>query len=345
MKIEIRKLLIIGGILVAAGIALSALGLLFGGSTMLYIDSKGLHAGDTEKKQVEYQKISGTVENLTVDLSTSDLEIIASDENAIEAVYMGDQMKPVIKQDGNKTSVMTEAKATNNFPIISFGVGIINESKVKLYLDKKTMYQTTKIQVDNGKIVFEGGVKVQNLEIENHLGDLVLAGIEADNINIKLNSGKSTLENIKCKSFLSVHQLGDFDAKGLIAQSANIKSNSGDTILNDSSLDQVMLESDLGKIKGYNITLKGGDIVSRSGSTDLKGSITGMFSIKSNLGDVSLNTDKPKNDFYCKLKTSLGNVRINGEKIEGSLQDGNENAPNRITIQNDSGDIEVNFGH
>lgn len=345
MKIEIRKLLIIGGVLAAAGIVLSGLGFLFGGSTMLYVDSRGLHAGNSEKKQLEYQQISGSIENLIIELSTSDLEIIPSDENAIEAVYRGDQMKPVVKQDGNKISIMAEAKAESRFPVVSFGMGIINESKVKLYLDKKTMLQTMKIKVDCGHIALQESIKIKNLEIENHLGDLTLSGIEADDISLKLNSGKSTLENINCKNFVSVHNLGDLRAKGLIAQSGNIRSNSGSTVLNDSSLDQIIIESDLGEIEGYNLTLKGGDIISRSGHTNLQGNISGVLNIKSNLGDVSINTDKPKKDFYCKLKTSLGDVRLNGENMEGSLQEGNDSAANRITVQNDSGNIEVNFGN
>ena len=113
MKFDSKKLLKIGGILAAGGLLLAGVGMLLGGMTSTYIDSRGIHVMKYEEKRLEYQKLPGKIENLDIDFSMADLEIILADENAIEAVYYEDSAKPEIHQDGNTTTITSKSQEEN----------------------------------------------------------------------------------------------------------------------------------------------------------------------------------------------------------------------------------------
>lgn len=89
-----------------------------------------------EEKRLEYQKIPGKIENLDIDFSLADLEIILADENAIEAVYYEDSAKPVIHQDGNTTAITSRSQEENRMVLMGVG-NIYGNSKIKVYLDKR----------------------------------------------------------------------------------------------------------------------------------------------------------------------------------------------------------------
>ena len=343
MKFDSKKLLKIGGILAAGGLLLAGVGMLLGGMTSTYIDSRGIHVMKYEEKRLEYQKLPGKIENLDIDFSMADLEIILADENAIEAVYYEDSAKPEIHQDGNTTTITSKSQEENR--VVFMGVGnIYGNSKIKVYLDKKETGQSLDARLDNGKIKFNGPRAFKALSIQNHLGSVDMASVKADSVYIKLDNGDLDVSDVESKSFTAQNHLGKITAANIRADEGSIKNDNGKITLTDSTYNMLTAEDHLGDIAGEGLNVRGGQFKNDNGKISLSGAIEGEINVTAHLGDVNIKTSIPRETAGYQLSTSLGKVEVDGAKYEEAVRDENQSGTSRFVINNNNGDIRLDFG-
>ena len=343
MKFESKKLLKIGGILAAGGLLLAGVGALLGGMTSTYIDSKGIHVYKYEEKKLEYQKIPGKIENLDIDFSLADLEIILADENAIEAVYYNDSAKPEIQQKGNTTTITSKSQEEHR--MVLMGVGNLHgNSKIKVYLDKKEAGQSLDAKVDNGKIQFSGPRDFKALSLQNHLGSVKLDSVKADSVYVKLDNGDLDISDVETGSFTVENHLGKINAANIRAGEGNVKNDNGRITLSDSTYTSLTAEDHLGDMAADRVNIKGGQFKNDNGNITLSGAIEGEINVTAHLGDVNIKTSIPKETAAYQLSTSLGKVEVDGAKYEEAVRDENQSATSRFVVNNNNGNIRLDFG-
>lgn len=344
MKFESKKLLKIGGILAAGGLLLAGVGALLGGMNSTYIDSKGIHVLKYEEKKLDYQKIPGKIENLDIDFSMVDLEIILADENAIEAVYYEDSAKPEIQQKGNTTTI-TSKNQGEQYHMVLMGVGNLHgNSKIKVYLDKKEAGQSLDAKVDNGKIQFSGPRDFKALSLQNHLGSVKLDSVKADSVYVKLDNGDLDISDVETASFTVENHLGKINAANIRAGEGNVKNDNGRITLSDSTYTSLTAEDHLGDMTADRVNIKGGQFKNDNGNITLSGDIQGEINVTAHLGNVNIKTSIPKETAAYQLSTSLGKVEVDGAKYEEAVRDENQSATSRFVVNNNNGNIRLDFG-
>lgn len=168
------------------------------------------------------------------------------------------------------------------------------------------------------------------------------------NINTYRSDAKSTItvyvpayftaREIKIDSGTGNVILKDLSAENLIID-GGAASIDGDNIIITQS---VMLESGVGNITLNNVQLSNVNYDSGVGNLKIEGVISGDSVFDCGVGKVKLNINGSRKDYKLQIDSSIGNVRVNGEKMQSDYQDMGP-APNTISIDSGVGNVDLEF--
>lgn len=231
MKAFTKAALVIAGVSLAAGIALTVTGAIInrGKPIHMYYDH-GFHI-DSEGKVLEMQKtVVDDFTDIVIDVPASDIKFIESDEYAVEYKLQAREMTCE-----SKDGTLTVSSNRKKFEINLSWFGFNNEDYfVNVYYPKGADFGRVDLDSSAGDVLIENGFDCDILILDLSAGDAKIKHVNGD-LEVDMSAGDFDAEN--CKFGKSVFDLsagdvdllnctigggeldmsaGDFDAKALV---------------------------------------------------------------------------------------------------------------------------------
>ena len=317
MKPVTKKILLISGCCMGAGLLLTGAGIVSGGWPGFAITQNGIQSSASQSEPYVLEKtilenFSGI--NLRID-DEADIELLVSDNDNfyLEYTLYGNSGEPEYEID-NGTLNFHYAPGEDT-GISLFGPGTYGRGTspvVRLYIPES--------------------IQMSGVDIFSGYGDLTILGLNAGQADIRLDYGELYIENVSLDS-------GTFDLSA------------GDLEFSDSAVKTLTLMNEYGdcSLKGMHVesadlTLEAGDLVF---DADGLKTLTGY----SDYGDTSLTLYGSVEDYSFSLSTEYGEISVpetspgrlvSGDSLEMTYDyqsDGNK----KVEFSASSGDIEVDL--
>ncbi len=126
----------------------------------------------------------------------------------------------------------------------------------------------------------------------------------------------------------------------------NITSNLGDVKISNVSIDSLHVHQHMGEIELIDVTAEDMELFQDMGDIVYDGAHPGNMRAENHMGDIEVDIDGNSRDYAYSLSTSMGEIKVNGRTQEGISQTwdgGNHDARYRLNLDNDMGDIELEF--
>lgn len=349
MKKFILIVVIINASLLLLGGVLLGLGILLGGKTSFSFDLK-------DKTFIEPVYVDNSFDlddfsSMKIDIKMAKLYIEESDKCRIE-YHLLEDLVPEINVENEKLSVVQK-----NYNFIPVNILTIQEEQyIKIYATKD---QIADIKSSSGGMEIKG----VNLDgtINSQSGSLSIEGSEGDSLDIKVSSGRTTIDNVKYNSLKSDQSSGKFIIKDAEVATLNVRSLSGGIDMENVTAESIEGNSTSGGVDFTNVNAKKANLDVTSGSFNMDGceiddliaeSTSGGVKAEDSKiknayldvssGGVNLNLTGDVNDYDFDLNVSSGSVRVNDEKKDGDyiLSTGKDK---KIKVETSSGSININI--
>ena len=313
MKKAVLIPIIIGGVLLTVGGAFLTIGLVNNATAKL------------EEKTFE---VSGNYKNFKIDLDTSDVTFIPSEDGLTKVVvkerakqhhnvkvenevliidYVNERTwfeNIFVNNDGLKVDVYVPANTYENLEIKSdtgeisipskFGFSSldINVHTGNVYLECN-VFDDANIVASTGNINYNYAT-LNNLEVTTSTGNMNFSKIKvADYIKTNSSTGKLNLEEVKAKELDLKLNTGDITiVDTLVAGKVNIEASTGDVTIKNSDAESLKIKTSTGDVNATLLTSKIVYAKSGTGKIDVPVSTTGGL---------------------CEIETSTGNITVKFE--------------------------------
>ena len=295
--------LILGGVLAVSG------GILVGCS---FKDARAItNTHDLTDKS--YSKID-------IDLETSDVEFIASEESKVvcvesknikhEVLVENDTLKITAEGKQKWIQIFEPSKKVKIYtPVKEFASLNIDVSTGDVAVPSGFTFAETNFKLSTGDVDFKANVGGK-LNIVQSTGDLKLDGVSAAEMYLESSTGKKELYNVN------------------VSGDVKIKASTGKTKLNKFTCHSLVINASTGDIDASEAVMSGDLTVEVStGDVTFKNSNAQAINIKTSTGDVTLSllsshdveveTDTGRTDYphhaegpACDIKTDTGDVKV-----------------------------------
>ncbi|MFC3931364.1 DUF4097 family beta strand repeat-containing protein [Streptococcus dentapri] len=159
--------------------------------------------------------------------------------------------------------------------------------------------------------------------LQNHEADKLVINLPKDtslkDVAIDADAGNLTLENQSISTFHLEQDLGDVTIKNSLLSNANIKVDSGNLNLDNLQIDSGKIDTNLGDLAATNLT------------------INKALAVNTDMGNTAIAlSPKSKAETSVTATVDLGDKKISSDLIQGKT------GKSQLTIEGDTGDIEVN---
>ena len=272
-------------------------------------------------------KIQEAFENISIDTDTTDITLLASEDDSCKVVCLEDAkaVHTVSVQDGTLAIRWTDERTWYE------KIGILAETqKVTIYLPD-TAYDTLMIQEHTGDIDIPKELRFENIDItattgdvknyasaskalriETNTGDIHVNGVTADSMELCVSTGKVTAEGIRCtgdilltvstgdaqftdltcKALLSTGNTGDLSLQNVIAKARfSIERSTGDVRFDGCDATEIFVTTDTGDVTGTLLSDKVFLIDTDTGRVDVPRTTTGgRCKVTTDTGDIRMQT-------------------------------------------------------
>lgn len=112
----------------------------------------------------------------------------------------------------------------------------------------------------------------------------------------------------------------------------------------DAVFESIEIEADMGNVQLTALQVERLDISCDFGNIALDGVQAKNSELSVDFGDILLRTPLPETNYSYECEADFGDVTINGTLMEGEFNRRNPDAPYRMEIQADTGNISIEFG-
>lgn len=256
-------------------------------------------------KQKEYEVIN--INNIDIDLSSSNIEVYLSDNDKIKIEQYGNQ-----KTDKYIDEISEETiKIKEKIRIFEF---FIHHTEYKIYLPKNYLGNLNLKSVSGDILVENISDKIKDIELKTTSGNIkFLVDINSESLNLKSVSGDIELLKVDTKDISIKTTSGNIKTEIINAITADLKSVSGDIKANSlTGLNNVATTSgnirvlDLICLKNSNISTISGDV-----SIKMNNDSNCAIDISTVSGDKNLRKNTYGNGNYkLKIETTSGNIKV-----------------------------------
>ncbi|GAF63362.1 hypothetical protein BTS2_0253 [Bacillus sp. TS-2] len=318
MKRSKRVITVFASALIFIGILLALVGLLNGTKFSIITTANGFQAVGKEDRLQEVVTLDD-FNRIHLDLADADIEVIPSDEFKIEM----DKLKYTevnYSVENNTLVIEDEAFSRFNFAM-SFSANI-HKTNIKIYVPED--------------------IEFDDINLANKFGDIQLAGITSNQINILTNDGDVTMNNIQSNQLMIKNRFGDLTASEVKAGDIKIEMNDGEAQLDFIESTNTSLENHFGNVTLKNFSSEETELEITDGHLKIDGELLGQTFIHSSFGDVYLVLKNTESALSYQLETSFGDITINGNDYS-SRAVSSVDTEHSLNIQSKDGDIEVIF--
>ena len=312
MSGRMKVLWIIIGCLFALGLVLAGTGFALGATGRAWYDSNGLHFGNLNNRTIELaEDNTEPFEDINISLIEADVEIIVANNYGYEFTYTGTNEPEITVRNGT----LTVKEHTENWHINIFGFWNFFDTSatLKVYVPRNATLDNVSLETASGSTMLNGNnVSIRELSCQTASGDIRLYDLSLEKLRLDVASGDVNLNNVS-------------------ATSATINLMSGWLTYRGAELET--LEMNLA-----------------SGDVTLEGEITRLLQLHMTSGDANILLVGDKDDYSFDIKKISGEVRIDGQRVDGGFGGPGLNHSSsgtgqgaHIEIDITSGSVNINF--
>jgi DUF4097 and DUF4098 domain-containing protein YvlB len=332
-----KKLMLLSICLIVLGITMAIIGLLSGGRGSIVLGKDGLEIYDRAniiKENKELEKFN----DVKIDVDFGDIEVIKSDKYAIEVEYNEEVEELTYKVENEKLTV-----SNNRWGKMSFSMGFIdNNTLVKVYIPENAVLNNLDIQNKSGNLIVDN-VEVKNSNINCDFGNATINNITGDKINLTGKSGKVYSKNLKLEELVLYVDFGDVILENINTTTLESNLKSGKLDIKKLTANNAKINSDFGDVKGNQLVTNGLLVRAKSGEINIDGELKGNNTLDCDFGDITIKTSLAKNEYSYKVDMDFGTNKIDGKEVEGDVEEINIGASNDFNINCKSGDLKIDF--
>lgn len=353
MNKALKWILISSAILIAVGGIFIGIGKMFGGvlsSGLFRIGGKTLSAEDFRTETIDIDDFTA------LDVSTSfiDIEIVKGDRPELE-VYVPEVCMPEVSQNGGHLKIK-QPNQTMNFQIN------MNTTPVSAYY---------KITVPNDAVLpssivaTSGDITITNVNVSGDIastsGDIEIAGIDSDNLNIAATSGNcdiktckldalklsttsgfARIDSIDSKEFEYSTTSGGIDSINCNLTTIDSTSTSGDVRYENLEAETVVTESTSGNFSIDNSSVKSLSATSTSGEFESSKLTSDNIQIGGTSADIELSLTGKESEYDYTIDSVSGDISLPSLEVEKKYHT-NNGKDKTIEVNTTSGDIKIKF--
>lgn len=230
-------------------------------------------------------------------------------------------------------------------------IKIIPSDKYKIdmrYQDKNTHVE---YKVENDTFVLKQETYTKNnnynfnlnKEDRNYINIYVPKDINLNDINIISDVASVNINDIVAKNLDISCDVGNVEASNCNMENLKIETDTGNIEIKNLESDFTETYSNIGNIIiKDSIINKRFEASSDIGNIEANGKLYGKINVDANLGNIEINIDEDKDLYNYNIQNDLGVFKVDGKKHTKALNV-NNNCNNNVTIQCDTGKIELNF--
>jgi hypothetical protein len=358
MNNKLKIILIIGVVVLLCGVGVGAAGYAMGGMKGVILQAGGPQVID-ESNNAEIEKVDETFENIT------DIEV---DLDGIESVTIKEGPSLSVKgQHFLYFGGLKAERAANGTLFVTHSVKGVNLPWLidfpSILRSAINPYPTSYLEITAPR-----GTSLSAIAVNVAFGNVTIDAATVERAEIKVDSGNISASNLTCGSFNTEASFGDIDIQNTTSDDVSIASDSGNIKLwNLTAPGGVTIKSSYGNVDleavnagASKLELSSGDLSARGisiangmtlrnsfGNIAITGSLRGNSTIESNSGNLDLALNGTEDDYSISGKSNVGEIRIGDRAFieygNGRFESGPSSAPNRVSIQSDFGDVDVEF--
>ena len=180
-------------------------------------------------------------------------------------------------------------------------------------------------------IANSGDVRLKDIDakgsatIDNDFGNVVLAGVRADDLSVDLNAGNADIGGIRAVTVSIKNDFGRIDLDNVVADSLDLKLNSGDLSAGNVETGDLFIDSDFGLVRIDSLVLGGAG------------------EIEQNSGDVRIGVNMNEDDLSYEIDVDAGSITIDGRKTGNSAYNRGVAGGSNLLINSDFGNVSLKF--
>ena len=259
--------------------------LLVAGGTVFAIAARNSYNAKLEA--TEYV-LDNPFTNIDLDISTAEVEFKISEGDAKKVVFYQAKKEYLTQEIKDDTLYIKQKDARKWYEKMAFS----KSNRAIIYLPAAT-YGSLKLEASTGDVTIPNNLVFTTINAKLSTGDFT-SSADANEYNIKVSTGKITLNGVKADNITANASTGDVTfTNTVVTKHIEIETSTGDITLNDSDAETLNLKASTGDVKGTLLTSK------RFVATSSTGKI-----------NVPMDTDGG----LCQIKTSTGNITFSIKK-------------------------------
>lgn len=315
------------------GLVLAGTGLALGASPYLELGPQGIRTVGSQ------EMIEGILEldaftDLMLDIGTADVELIASDHDAVAYRVRGEEEIPDVQLLGER--LVLSQQGERGFRISLGFPADGQEGYIRIYYNAARDLGEVGLTLSCGDLTLKG-VNAESITVKSSLGDVDYQG-QAQALSFSLSCGDLTLQ-AQADTLEFDISLGSVRMTDCSLGSVNGILACGD-LAAGGKIGQAELRLDMG-----DFTFDGGEIGNVSyqgscGSCTVEGKLTGSNSFTLDMGDLTVRSSLPRAQYQLALTCDMGEARVNGATAEAQA---NAQAPYAVRAHVSAGDVTADF--
>ncbi len=279
----------------------------------------------TEKYETKTYPVGENFENISINVNTDKLHVLPAEDGACRVVCREtEKVTHTVEVQKGSLSIGTVDKRswidhiginvgtpeiTVYLPKESYGALTVETDTGDIDISETFTFQSIRISGDTSDVSCRANVSGA-LEIGLSTGDIDLADIEAGSMDLKVSTGRVTVESAVCKGDVSIHlSTGKTMLDGLTCANLRTDGSTGDITLKDVVASGAFrIERTTGEVRFENADAQEISVTTDTG--EVKGTLRSekIFFTESDTGKISV--PKSVTGGRCEITTDTGDIEI-----------------------------------
>lgn len=359
-----KKMIIIACCLLLAGMGFVGIGILSGGTLNFYY---ALGSKVNTDSQLQYDMQTEKVESFdSIDVKLDgfgdcQLELIEGDGYSVTYPKENEYVTGGYKIENGVLKLETKKKHR----LVFFQIDFLNHKSEKQFMQitvpKGTKLSSLKVNSEIGdvvnalnadEVIFDleygnveiAGCESRSMQITNESGDVSISEIDCDDCSCEVSYGKVTITDSSLGKLIVKDESGNVKIENTDLVDGNFTLSYGKLNMEDSNMQTAKFNLESGDAGFDNVTLGQAELKMSFGSLTAKGLTVETLTGGLESGNASLFLTGTKEDYSMKLMVESGDIKVGEEKAtRGSYQYDAPNTVSKIELENEFGDIRVEF--
>lgn len=337
MTKKTKLILMIGGILVGAGLCLAVLGFGLGGRYSFSISSKGFTLYDRPSIQQTQDVPLSPFTELDIRTQNLDIQWVASDHYGAVYTFVQQDDQLDIRQEGERVTIRS--------PQAGFALSFFwfkpNNTLTLYYPADIPLSSLTLVHSNGSAGLTDLRSGTLNLTVSN--GPLQLRNVEGDIAKLQVSNAPLTIDQSRLTDVTIRNSNGDVDLQDVTSGNVVLTQSNASLTLSRCTAERMNLSLTNASASGDGLTVTQGlQAHFTNGRVNLKGDLAGALDFSGSNGDLILALSQAREAYDLQLQARNGNLSVDGTRIDGTVQDAKGRA-NSLTARRTNGSMTVDF--